>query len=39
VAHPVELLDWSYERAGMYEGERRKAKGDGGKGKGEGGAR
>jgi len=20
VAHPVELLDWSYERAGMYEG-------------------
>jgi len=30
VAHPVELLDWSYERAGMYEGERRKAKGEGG---------
>ena len=22
VAHPVELLDWSYEMAGMYEGAR-----------------
>jgi glycolate oxidase iron-sulfur subunit len=22
VAHPVEILDWSYERAGMYEGAR-----------------
>ena len=37
VAHPVELLDWSYADAGLYEGEGRKAKGEGRKGKGEGG--
>jgi glycolate oxidase iron-sulfur subunit len=30
VAHPVEILDWSYERAGVYEVERRKATGEGG---------
>jgi hypothetical protein len=25
VAHPVEILDWSYARAGLYEGEGGKA--------------
>jgi glycolate oxidase iron-sulfur subunit len=30
VAHPVEVLDWSYARAGLYVGEGGKAKGEGG---------
>jgi glycolate oxidase iron-sulfur subunit len=30
VAHPVEVLDWSYARAGLYDGEGGKAKGEGG---------
>jgi glycolate oxidase iron-sulfur subunit len=39
VVHPVELLDWSYERGGVYEGDGRKGKGEGRKAKGEGSAR